>query len=314
VLSLLRLAAAGTAGCGLVLHVLNLAFLAWAGTAGTAGELGLDGGGLLPQALTVLPWGVGFSALALAMVVRIGDRHEVLIAALFLGVYSLWGGVLFPLPLRGEAWLPAAAMIFDGFTHAIGIRFTQVFPRPLAEDDLRDLGPRPLRPVVAPVLTTLLKPRVYWPAALAFEASVHLLPVDLVPGVGHLVVWLALGTTYMYASYRGGSAEDQRRIFWILEGVLVFLVAEVLLVGLRIVSSAGLVELDLRAWYAWIRAGSAWGTVASVIWWCGSPWAPRTCTPATGAEARSSSSSSPWRPPWRSSWPASWAWSPGRER
>ena len=87
----LRLTAASAAACGLFLNVLNLIFMFWVGTTGAAQALTIDMGHFQGDAFVVLAWGVGFPALALIMIVRIGERHEVVMAALFLGVYSLWG-------------------------------------------------------------------------------------------------------------------------------------------------------------------------------------------------------------------------------
>lgn len=257
----LRLAAASTAASGLLLHLLSLAFLAWAAGTGHAALLGMEPSGVASRALLELAWGVGFSLLALVMVVRVGERHEVLVAALFLGLYSLWGGVLFPTAFAGASWRPGASIVLDALTHAVGIRFTQLFPRPLEREDLSVLGPGPVRRWWTRVAGALLDPRIYWPVALAFEASFRVLPVPDLLAASHLVVWLFLGTTYMYASYRKGSAEDRRRIFWILEGVAVFFVAEVLFLALWSLRATGMVELELSVWVPWLRAVSAWATL-----------------------------------------------------
>ena len=84
-------------------------------------------------------------------------------------------------------------------------------------------------------------------------------------GLIHLLVWLVLGTFFLYTSYVRGSREDRRRIFWILEGVAVFLVVQILDLGLWTVSSTGLLELDLGLWSNWLRAVSAWLTLGCFV-------------------------------------------------
>lgn len=259
---LLRLAAASAASAGLLLHLLNLGFAAWVWAAGAAGPLGVDVRLVAPGMLRILAWGVGFGVLALVIVWKVGHRYEALAAALFLGVYSLWGGFLEGTPFRGTAWLPPVLIACDALAHAAGVRFTQLFPRPLEPADLTAVGPRWFRRIVATPLAALLDPRIYWPAAAGFEVLWRLLPGEIGPGGIHVLVWVSLASVYLYAGYRRGTPEERRRIFWILEGVLVFLLAQIAWVALWSLHVAGIMALDLRVWFSWLNAISAWATLA----------------------------------------------------
>lgn len=249
------------AGAGLVLHLLNLGLLGWLWGQGRMDVTPMAGAALLPTALRVLAWGVGFSTLALIMVWRVGHRYEVLMAALFLAFYSLWGGLREAFPLRDEMWWPAAMILLDALTHAVGVRFTQLFPRPLERRDLLSLGPGWLRRSVMPVLAALLDRRVFWAAAVVIEGGTRLLPEGFGASGVHVLLWVALAATYLFASYRRGDARDRQRIFWIMEGVLVFVVAQIVYLGLWAVDRTGALSLDLQFWAVWLWAITAWLTL-----------------------------------------------------
>lgn len=256
----LRVLAGSAAASGLLLHVLNISFLIWLWGGGRPDLLGLETRLLVPAGVQALAWGVGFAVLALVMIWRVEHRHEVLMAALFLGVYSLWGGFLSGFRLLEDPWPPALLVACDVLAHAAGIRFTQLFPRPLRAEHLTGLGPRWLRRTVMPAFAVLLNPRVYWPAAVAFEAVIRILPWAGVNGL-HVLVWCVLATTYVYASFRRSTREERQRIFWILEGVVVFLLAQIIWVGLWAVDASGVVSVDLRVWSSWLNAVSACATL-----------------------------------------------------
>ena len=261
----LRLTAASAAACGLLLNVLNLIFMFWVGTTGAAQALTIDMGHFQGDAFVVLAWGVGFPALALIMIVRIGERHEVVMAALFLGVYSLWGAIMDSMIFDEAPWRPYAMIAGDALAHAIGIRFTQLFPRPLLPDDFQNPHANGLRRSINLVLRQLLDPRIFWSFAITFEITFRLIPIPGPWGLIHLLVWLILGASFLYASYVRGSEIDRRRIFWIMEGVAVFLVVQVLDLGLWAVSNTGLFDVDVPLWSNWLRAVSAWLTLGCFI-------------------------------------------------
>jgi len=261
----LRLTAASAAAGGLLLNVLNLGFMSWVVVTGSTEALTIDVGSFVGDAFVALAWGVGFPVLALVMLVRVGERREVVMAALFLGVYSLWAGFGDSMPFDEEPWLPFVMIAGDVLAHSIGIRFTQLFPRPLSPADVQDLGPAWLGRPVGVILGALLDPRIFWAFAVTFETAFRLIPIPGPWALIHLLIWLTLGTLFLYASYVRGSEEDRRRIFWILEGVAVFLVVQVLHIGLWAVSSTGLLEVDLPLWANWLRAVSAWLTLGCFV-------------------------------------------------
>ena len=127
------------------------------------------------------------------------------------------------------------------------------------------MGPAWFRGSGGRVLAALLNPRVFWAFALVFEGAFWLAPTPAPWRSVHLVVWLALGTFFLYRAYASGTAEDRRRIFWILEGVVVFLVERVLFLGLRAVGSSGLLEFDVPFWSNLLRAVAAWLTLGCFL-------------------------------------------------
>lgn len=264
-LGVLRSIAAAAAGGALMIHVLNLGFTAWVSRTGSAELLGIDMGIMVVDAFVTVAWGIGFPVLALVMIWRIGDQPEVVMAALFLGVYALWGAVLDTVPFEGAPWRRQALMTGDALAHSIGIRFTQLFPRPLSPSDVRNVGPAWFRASGGRMLAALVDPRIFWGFAVLLEGTFWLTPIPAPWHSLHLVVWLALGTFFLYRAYASGTSEDQRRIFWILEGVVVFLVERVLYLGLRAVGGSGLLELDVPFWSNVLRAVAAWLTLGCFV-------------------------------------------------
>lgn len=212
------------------------------------------------RALIMLAWGVGFAALGLVTVWRVGDRFAVLIAALFLGVYALWSGVGGSPFFVGAPWVVPTLWAIDALAHSIGIRFTQLFPRPLTAEDVLLVGPGPFRRFVSPVLAGLTRPRFFWPFAIALEGTMRWAGS---PGAffWHVVLWLMLGTIYLYIAYRTGSRADRRRIFWIMEGVAVFLLMEVVWTGLWSLNALEVLSVDLAFWSRLNTTIGAWATL-----------------------------------------------------
>lgn len=253
----------------LFLHVANLWLMVWPEAASFVGAMPQYIDNVIGVILSNLAWGVGFAILALVIVVRIGQRKEALFAAFFLSMYSLWGVFITPLLFQGALWVGSALVICDVLVHAIGIRFTQLFPKSLVRSDVVDLAQaRLVRPITG-FLAMLLNPRIYWPVAIGFEAAIRLplaglnfaRAVDDPMHELHVVIWIALASTYMYASFRRGRPEDRRRIFWILEGVVVLLVSQILGVALWALAWFGVLELDLSFWTEVVRGIAAWVTL-----------------------------------------------------
>lgn len=231
---------------------------AWLRTPGGPVDLPLDL--IAPRILVTLAWGVGFAVLSLVVVWRVGHKHEALIAALFLAVYALWTGLARQPLLAGAAWLGPVLVLVDALAHAIGIRFTQLFPRPLTFDDVAGLGRGRLTGSLSSLLAVLTRPRVFWTFAVVLEVFGRSGVVPRAYQV-HVVVWLLLAVSYLYASYRRGGREERQRTFWILEGVAVFLAVEVVWLALVSMSSLGIVSFDLVPWARWQMVVEAWATL-----------------------------------------------------
>jgi hypothetical protein len=256
--SLLRILIAAAAGGGLLLNTLDLGLLAglW-----SSGDPAADGMAFARDALPLLAWGIGFGALALVIVWRVGDRYEVLFAALFVASYSLWVGLSRAGPLTDAAWFPVAVALGDGMTHLTGVRFAMLFPRPLRRDELAAAAPAWARRSLVPGLAALLDPRVYWPFGVAFEALLST-PLDGSARYQmHVLFWCTLAGFYLYASYRTGSAEERRRVFWIMEGVLAFVVAVAAVLAFYAIDWSVL-PLDVPVLTSWVFAVASWVTLA----------------------------------------------------
>ena len=254
----LRVTAASAAACALLINLLDLGFMLWVGITGSAEILGIDPRRILGDALVNLAGGVGFPILALVMIARSGEHYGVVMAALFLGVFPLWGGIMDSKIFDDEPWRPFAVMVGGALAHAIGIRFTQMFPRALTPPDFDYMRTNRLGRLIGTTLKPLLKLWIFWTFAIALEVGFRLIPIPgRLPWMIHLLVWLALGATFLYTSYVQGSKQERRRIFWIMEGVAVFLVVQVLDIGLWIIGRTGLVDIEIMLWANWLRVITA---------------------------------------------------------
>ncbi|MEQ8956170.1 MAG: hypothetical protein RL120_18725 [Gammaproteobacteria bacterium] len=207
--------------------------------------------------VTVLPWGFGFAVMALIMITRIELRRDVVVASLFLSSYAMWGVfVQSSLFIQNPAY-SGIMQFFHALTHIAGLRFTQVFPRVLRAEDLKTAGPTWFRSTVSLSLGKFLDPRIYWPIAVAAESLVLLARPNTNIESLHLLVLIFLAAYFLYCSYSGGSEKERKRIYWVLEGVLVFLFAEIVVLAFMAVVASGLIDLDLNSWIIWIRALSA---------------------------------------------------------
>ena len=210
----LRATIVGIAAGAAIIQVANVLLVVWivAPTSVAVGppDLDLIAAGLL----SAVAWGLGFAVLGLVIALRGGHREETVVAGLFLSIYSLWAALSFSAPFEAVWWRIPVHIVFDVLCHSIGIRFTQLFPRRLTATDVLGLTSGRMTRPVARALAALVKPQVYWPVALTFEVVVWVgrfwLNVPL--PAAHLLIWLILGVTYLYAGYRSGGSEERRRI------------------------------------------------------------------------------------------------------
>lgn len=124
-----------------------------------------------------------------------------------------------------DAWTPVLFFAALATGWAAAVRLAQLFPRPLARDDLRDApGPAAFRRLLA----TSLGPRPAWlgfglAGWLAMAAAERWLSaaitIQLMLAMNLLVLTLAAG--YLRTAHRRGDTADRRRVIWFLEAGLV---------------------------------------------------------------------------------------------
>ena len=250
--TLLRLAAGVMALFGLALAGADLVEIALAARAGTPPQT------VIRVTLSVAAWGVGLSVLALAVVWRVTDRAEALVAALVFGsLAAIFSGVQFdPVePLSLSERIPR--VMLGGFTYSIAVRFAQLFPRPLQPASVLSLGRRPATRALLRVPAALLSPALFWPSMALMELVVHVFQSG--PSlVAHVLVYTGLASLYLYAAYRTGSDEDRRRLFWLFEGALILFTLEVLETLAYATRGLGLHSLTLAPLSAWLWVVEGW--------------------------------------------------------
>ena len=200
-----------------------------------------------------------FAILGFLIVWKAPEQPGAAFAALFLGAYGLWslaiGGWL------GQGWHRMAYVtVIDILAHTTAVRFTQLFPRPLEAADVHALAKGKLGGALARALGVLLDPRLFWPVMIGVGLAARFTPVPFVY-VGHVIAVSALASAYLFAGYRAGGDEDQRRVFWLMEGALVFVATELLLLSLRVLGLLGIVQPDMRAWHAVVHPLQTWGAL-----------------------------------------------------
>jgi hypothetical protein len=265
----LRIAVAIAAVAGLGIAALNLLSLdvgaMW--TTGAPGEVYTEDARLLfPRAVNILIWGVGYAVLALVIVWRVGHRREILMAGLFLAFVSAVLGLASSPAAHGQPWLLQVFGVLGGFMNAAGVRFTQLFPRPLRPEEL--LGePAARRPTRLPrrVLALLLRPWLLWPIVVGGQFGAIMFSSSLAVRIGVIMTWCLLATLYLYTSYRHATPADRQRIFWILEGVAIFFVANLALVLLWAMHELGVVSITVLLWSSWLDVVKGGGSLACFV-------------------------------------------------
>jgi hypothetical protein len=246
----LRWTAALAGTCGLALTVLNLAMPGMVWSTGTFVETTDPALGPSRIANTLI-WGGGFAALSLVIAWRIKDRVEVLMASIWLGTTSAVLQFQSSALASESTLLPIS--VIAGLMNATGIRFTQLFPGRLSVSDVRSLTDGPvLRRTLVPLLLALQKPKILFPTAAIAESMAFTLFESRVP-VLVVVSGLALiASSYLLAGFRVGDREARKRIFWILEGVVVFLAGNALLAALVAMNEMDILRTDVLFWSTWI--------------------------------------------------------------
>jgi hypothetical protein len=175
--------------------------------------------------LMAASWNLGYGVLAFLIAWRGGPDRGVLLAGWFLALMSTHSamGLLGLRPDRDSGWI-VLSFGTGAVMYGVGVRFTQSFPAPLSAEGIRSLRGRIGRAFARPAAFLLPAWRL-WTAIAIAEVVQH----GLFPGasiVWHVLLYAGLASYYLAAGLKLGGPEERRRGFWILEGVLIYLVLE----------------------------------------------------------------------------------------
>jgi len=220
-----------------------------------------SGGPPYLRVLEAASWNLGYGILALLVAWRGAAEGGVLWAGWFLALMAAESA----LDLAGVARNapPFAAPLFyalGALTYGVGVRFTQRFPRPLDARRLQMLRGRASRIARRPA-AALLRPAYLAMAVVVMEVVQHgLFPEASV--VWHVLVYAALASFYLAAGLKLGTEEDRRRAFWILEGVLIYLVLEGLWTGVLVGRSVLGLGFGMAGFTRWLTAAEGAASLA----------------------------------------------------
>jgi hypothetical protein len=85
------------------------------------------------------------------------------------------------------------------------------------------------------------------------------------PPVWHVLVYASLAAFYLWAGYRLGSPEERRRSFWIMEGVLVFLVMEGLWAAVSVSARVFALPLSMGPFTDWLTILEGWAALTCFV-------------------------------------------------
>ncbi|TFH66979.1 MAG: hypothetical protein E4G90_00705 [Gemmatimonadales bacterium] len=216
---------------------------------------------LLPDLGRFLAW-PAFAGLGLLIVWLSPKQSGALFGVLFLCVYAWWGVVGGNLD-RESLWFLPLIMLLDFLFHTSALRFAQLFPRPLQRADVLALGTKSLTRPLASFLAALLKPRVFWPVAIVFEALALTIPRSGVY-TGHVLIVSLLAATFFYAGYKRGSEAERQRIFWLMEAAVVFLAVELIFYALNAIHALQIFTNNRPLWGSWLHVGMVWATLLCI--------------------------------------------------
>ena len=206
-------------------------------------------------------WSLGFATLALLIAWRGGWERGVLLAGLFLGVMATQASLGSFGVAPDESPLVGPFLIaFGGLGYAVGVRFTQSFPVPLSRASLHGLRGGVLWRGFVALPSLLLDGRLFWPFVVGVEVVQHGVFSDA-SIVWHALVYAGLASFYLWAGLKTSSEEDRRRGYWILEGVLVFLVLEGLWAGVLILSRTIELPFELGPFTVWLTVLEGWAAL-----------------------------------------------------
>jgi hypothetical protein len=206
-------------------------------------------------------WSLGFATLALLIAWRGGRERGVLLAGLFLSIMATQASLGSFGVAPDESPLVGLFLIaLGGLGYAVGVRFTQSFPVPLSRASLVGLRGGSVWSAIVALPSLLLDARWFWLFVVVVEFVQHG-AFDGASIVWHVLVYAGLASFYLWAGIKTGSEEDRRRGYWILEGVLVFLVLEGLWAGVLILSRTLGLPFDLGPFTRWLVVLEGWAAL-----------------------------------------------------
>ena len=203
-----------------------------------------------------------FAALGILLVWLSPRQSGALFGVLFLSIYTWWGVVGGNLA-RESMWFRPLIMANDFLFHTAALRFAQLFPCPLVRSDVLALGTKRFTKPLASFLAALLKPRVFWPTAIVFEALALTIRIPLVY-TGHVLIVSLMASAYFYAGYKRGSEEERQRIFWLMEAAVVFVAVELIYYALNVIHALEIFNINRPLWGSWLHVGMIWATLLCI--------------------------------------------------
>lgn len=179
--------------------------------------------------------GAAFCLLGSYVAAKARERAGVWVLALYLIAQGLATGYLNSIiALFGfaDGRTQFARLLINGLAYAAAMRATQLFPGPLSAAEVTMLirPGRPTRPLWQ-LVRWLLVPWRPWALAAGLLLLVPLTPSDLLFHLGQLAI-LILAVATLTANYLTGDAGERRKIYWLLAGALILLLARfVILAG-----------------------------------------------------------------------------------
>lgn len=202
--------------------------------------------------MTQLSVGILFSALGIFIVGLAGHRRGVLVLAGFLVSQGLAIGFLMGLGrIRVDfEEYQAARILINWLAYSFGLRTVQLFPRRI---DRRGVTQNRPVGVISPVIAALIGPARVWIFTAIILAIVALTDSELLFHVGQLSV-IAIVVLTMSSNYRLSGPRTRRKIYWLLLGTVILLLARIYLSGEQLLFDMLDVNLPGARSFTWALA------------------------------------------------------------
>lgn len=182
--------------------------------------------------LTQMTVGILFSILGLFLLGLAGHRPGVVMLSGFLSAQGLATGFLLVLGTIGASPLQfhIARFLINWLAYSFAIRTVQLFPRRINRQLLLEQRPLGFLTVLVDSLRGSARVGIFSAVILA---AAYLVKSEILFHLGQLAVILVVALT-MIASYRLGGSRVRKKIYWLLLGTLILLLARVLLFGAQV--------------------------------------------------------------------------------